>query len=293
MSKGRKDKAVRSMEMLGYKGEEGKKKLALIELTLEEIKRETEGVTYLECFRKSNLRRTLISIMPETIQVLTGITFVAGYFTYYLQLAGYSTSESFRIQIAQPVLSIVGNLMAAVMVDKVGRRNLTFWGLLILVVLLFIEGGLATAGSPAEIKGAVAMVLIYSWMYNVSIGSTAFSILCETSTSRLRVKTIAIGLALQNSINVMWQFVLPYLFNPDKANLGGKVAFIFGGVSFFALAYLWYFQPETAGRSYEELDEMFAKGVPARQFKTYKTDAQAKGEAVKDSVEKGELLETV
>lgn len=284
VSKGRQNSALRSLGKLGHQGEEGHKKLALIELTLEEIKAETQGATYFECFRRSNLRRTMISIGPLLIQVVTGITFVAGYFTYYLQLAGYSTAESFRIQVAQPVVSIVGNLMAAVLVDRVGRRNLTFYGLAILVVLLFIEGGLATGGSPGAIKGTVAMILLYSWMYNVTIGSTAFSILTETSTSRLRVKTIAIGLALQNSINVMWQFVLPYMFNPDKANLGGKVAFIFGGPSFLCLLYLWFFQPETAGRTYEELDEMFAKGVPARKFKTYKPDAQAKGEVVKEVV---------
>lgn len=177
MSKGRKQKALKNLGKLGHRGEEGRKKLALIELTLEEIKRETEGVTYLECFRKSNLRRTIISIGPLIIQVLTGITFVAGYFTYYLQIAGYSTEMSFRIQIAQPVLSIFGNLVAAVIIDRVGRRNLTFYGLCVLVGLLFIEGGLATGGSPAEIKGTVAMILIYSWMYNVSIGSTAVCLL--------------------------------------------------------------------------------------------------------------------
>jgi MFS transporter, SP family, general alpha glucoside:H+ symporter len=102
---------------------------------------------------------------------------VAGYFTFFLQLAGYSTGESFRIQIAQPVLSIVGNLMAAAIIDRVGRRNLTFYGLIAMVVLLFIEGGLATGGSPGEIKGTVAMILIYSWVYNLSIGSTAVSFL--------------------------------------------------------------------------------------------------------------------
>lgn len=288
VSKGRTDKALKNLSKLGYKGDNGRTKLAMIELTLEEIKHETEGATYLECFRRSNLRRTMISVGPLIIQVLTGITFVAGYFTYYLQLAGYSTSESFRIQIAQPVLSIVGNLMAAFLIDIVGRRNLTFYGLAILVVLLFLTGGLATGGSHTEIKGTVALILVYSWMYNVTIGSTAFTIMCETSTSRLRVKTIAIGLALQNSINVMWQFVLPYMFNPDKANLGGKVAFIFGVPSFVCLLYLWYFQPETGGRTYEELDEMFAKGVPPRKFKSFKTDAQTKGEIVKAGIKPGE-----
>jgi SP family general alpha glucoside:H+ symporter-like MFS transporter len=60
------------------------------------------------------------------------------------------------------------------------------------------------------------------------------------------------------------------------------LGFIFGGLSFLCLVYLWFYQPETAGRTYEELDEMFMKGVAARRFKTYQTDAQAMGEAVKE-----------
>lgn len=279
------EKALTNIKKLGYTGDAATKKLALIELTLEEIKRESEGATYLECFRRSNLRRTIVSIMPEIIQMMTGITFVAGYFTYYLQLAGYSTKESFKIQIAQPVLSILGNLTAAFFIDRVGRRDLTFWTLLVLVVVLLITGGLATAGSPSDTKGTVSLILIFSYLYNVGIGSTAFTILCETSTSRLRVKTIAIGVSAQNAVNVFWSFILPYMFNPDKANLGGKVAFVFGGFSFFCLVYLWLYQPETAFRSYEELDEMFMKGIPARKFKGFKTDAEAMGEAVKDNVE--------
>ncbi|KAM5343415.1 hypothetical protein ACJ41O_011952 [Fusarium nematophilum] len=286
VSKGKRDRALRSLRKLGYEGEVAHKKLALIELTLEQVRKETEGVTYMECLRKSNLRRTIISIMPLNIQALSGIAFVAGYFTYYLQLAGYSTEKSYQIQIAQPVLSIVGNLMAAAMVDKVGRRDLTFWGLVVLTIFLLITGGLGLGTSKPAITGTVAFILIYSWWYNVSIGSTAFSLLCEVSTSRLRVKTIAIGYAVQNSINVMWQFVIPFMFNPDQGNLGAKVAFIFGGLCLFSLVYLWYFQPETAGRSYQELDEMFAKGVPARKFKTYRTEAQIQNEAAAEGMEK-------
>ncbi|KAF4123898.1 Sugar (and other) transporter [Geosmithia morbida] len=280
MSKGRTDSALRALHRLGHTGEQGNRKLAQIELTLREVARETEGATYLECVRRSNLRRTIVSVMPMCIQSLSGIVFVAGYFTYYLQLAGYSTSTSYRIQIAQPVLSIVGNLTAAAVIDRVGRRNLTFYGLAVLTALLLVTGGLGTdTTSRPVVKGTVAFILIYSWWYNVSIGSSAFPLLCEVSTARLRVKTIAIGYALQNAINVMWQFVIPYMFNPDRANLGAKIAFIFGGLCFFCLVYLWLYQPETSGRSYQELDEMFIKGVPAREFKTYRTEVQEKDEA--------------
>jgi hypothetical protein len=64
----------------------------------------------------------------------------------------------------------------------------------------------------------------------------------------------------------MWGFVLPYLFNPDKANLGAKVTFIFGALSVLSIVYLWFYQPESAGLSYERLDELFIGRVKAKMF---------------------------
>ena len=274
MSKDKHDRALRNLRKLGYNAQEARSKLALIQLTLEASRKETSGVTYAECFRKSNLRRTFVSILPKALGTFTGISFIAGYFTYYLQLAGYSTQTSYTLQIIQPVASIIGNLMAASLVDYVGRRNLTVYGVIALPVCLLITGGLGTSSSQAMVTGTVAFILIFSWLYNLSIGSTAFSLLAEVATSRLRVKTIAIGYAFSQSLNVMWQLTIPYMFNPDRGNLGARIAFVFGGLSVLSTLYLWFFQPETAGRSYQELDEMFAKKVPARKFKTYETDAQ-------------------
>jgi SP family general alpha glucoside:H+ symporter-like MFS transporter len=57
----------------------------------------------------------------------------------------------------------------------------------------------------------------------------------------------------------MWAFVIPYLFNPDQADLGARVTFIFGAFAVLSTVYLWLFQPETSGRSFAELDEMFIK----------------------------------
>lgn len=63
-------------------------------------------------FRRSNLRPTIIAAMPLSIQAFSGIFWVAGYATYYFQLAGFSTSESFKLGIIQQVASILGNLMS-------------------------------------------------------------------------------------------------------------------------------------------------------------------------------------
>jgi SP family general alpha glucoside:H+ symporter-like MFS transporter len=221
---GKQEKALRSVRRLGYKKNgEDLKRLAVIKITLEQIRKETEGVNYLECFRRSNLRRTIISIAPLSIQALSGVIFIAGYSTYYAQLAGFSTAESFKLFIGLQVASVVGNVCSWALIDAVGRRNLTLWGCSFLTVILMLAGGLATVGRVAAIKGVLGLIIVYGFFYNATIGSTAYSLLTEVATSRLRVKTVAIGIALQNSLYTMWSFVLPYLFNPDKANLGAKV----------------------------------------------------------------------
>ncbi|KAH8812998.1 putative maltose permease [Xylogone sp. PMI_703] len=278
VSQGRDDRALESLQRLGYGSEENTGHLSLIKITLEEVRRETESASYLECFRSSNLRRTIISIAPLSIQSLAGVVFVASYMTYYIQLAGFSNAMSFKLQITQQVCSTIGNVMSWFVIDSIGRRNLTLWGTIGLMIILMICGGCADLRTISATKATVALLLLYCWFYSLTIGSTAFTLLCEVSTSRLRVKTIAIGISLQSCLNIMWSFVLPYLFNPDKANLGAKVTFIFGGLSVFCVIYLWFYQPETSFRSYEELDEMFMKKIPARRFKSYKTNVEKRGE---------------
>ncbi|KAL5339662.1 hypothetical protein BJX70DRAFT_363558 [Aspergillus crustosus] len=121
---------------------------------------------------------------------------------------------------------------------------------------------------------------MYNFFYNISIGATAYTLLCEVATSRLRVKTISIGIALQYTIYCIWAFVIPYMFNPDQANLGAKTAYLFGGLGVLLLVYVWVYQPETAGRSFEELDELFRKGVKVREFKKFETDAGLRARGV-------------
>jgi MFS transporter, SP family, general alpha glucoside:H+ symporter len=198
VSVGRAQDAGRALRRMGYSDIEVTKKVSQAQLTFELSKQDTEGVTYLECFRKSNVRRTIISIMPMAIQALCGIYFVASYSTYYIQLTGVSTEESFSLQIVQQCLSMLGNIGSWYLVERVGRRSLTFWGLVGTTILNFLYGGLGSSWSnlPA-LKGSFGVMLAYAFFYNLSIGATAFTILTEVSTSRLRAKTISMGIALQ------------------------------------------------------------------------------------------------
>ncbi|KAN0089452.1 MFS general substrate transporter [Hyaloscypha variabilis] len=213
--------------------------------------RQSSGNTYLECFRGTNLRRTIITIMPLTIQAMSGVAYISSYGTYYFQLAGISTARSFQIACGAQALSIAGNIGAFLIIDRVGRRPLVLWAFGFLTLTLY--------------SATVGLTVFYNFAYNFAIGAVAYAVIAETATSRLRAKSIAISSTIQAALFTMWQFVLPYIFNPNEGNLGARTSFIFGGLS-------------TPRRSFEEIDKMFLKHVPARKFKGFKTDAEQMGE---------------
>ena len=68
----------------------------------------------------------------------------------------------------------------------------------------------------------------------------------------------------------IWSLSLPYAINPDQANLGGKIAFIFGGTLAVCTVFVFFMIPETKGRTYIEIDELWAQGISARKFKETK-----------------------
>jgi SP family general alpha glucoside:H+ symporter-like MFS transporter len=54
--------------------------------------------------------------------------------------------------------------------------------------------------------------------------------------------------------------------NPTEWNLKGYTGFIWGGATFITFAWAYFRLPETKGRSFNEIDILFAKKVSARKF---------------------------
>lgn len=91
----------------------------------------------------------------------------------------------------------------------------------------------------------------------------------EVSAVRLRAKSMAIGFGFNYFFSTVWNVAIPYLYNIDEANLGGKIGWIFAGMGAIALVTIHSEIPETKGRSFEELDEMFNEKVRTRAFRKY------------------------
>ena len=167
--------------------------------------------------------------------------------------------------------------MSWVLIVRIGRRTLYVWGLLVLVVLQLLIGILDCI--PGRPKGAIwtesALMLVWNFFYDVSIGPVCFILLSECSATRVRSKTIAAATAAQGLLGIVMTVAIPYMINPSQANMQGKLGFFFGGLAGICFVWAWFRVPETINRTYEELDLMFDRAVPARQFANYKLEGAA------------------
>ena len=150
-----------------------------------------------------------------------------------------------------------------------GRRTLYLFGIAILAMLQYLIGILdCVPGRPVEaIWAQSAFLIIWNFVYDATIGPVVYVLLSECSATRVRSQTIAAATASQALMGIIMNVAIPYMINPEQANMQGKVGFFFGGIATAGFVWAYFRVPETAGRTYEELDLLFDQNVPARKFK--------------------------
>lgn len=88
----------------------------------------------------------------------------------------------------------------------------------------------------------------------------------EVSNSRVKEKTSNLAVSISVITTFIVSFTVPYLTNAPYANLGGKVGFLYGGITFVSVAVAYFYVPELKGLSLEEVDRLFATGRPVRHL---------------------------
>ncbi|ERS97550.1 hypothetical protein HMPREF1624_05721 [Sporothrix schenckii ATCC 58251] len=250
-----------------------------------------EGTSYLSCFSKANLRRTEISCLTWAVQNLCGAGLM-GYSTYFYENAGLATDKSFDMSLAQYGIGFFGTLFSWVLMSHFGRRTLYVGGLFTLCVLLLIVGFISLApgastilinadGTTQSANIATAwatgsMLLVYTFVYDSTVGPVCYSLVSEMPATRVRNKTIVLARNLYNIFSIVNGVVIPYMLNPTAWHWAGKAGFFWGGLCFCSTVWAYFRLPEPRGRTFSELDVLFGKGISARKFAS--TDVDVFGE---------------
>jgi len=240
--------------------------IASIKLDLETQIRTQSEASFRECFKGKNTIRTLIAMSTFFIQSVCGIGWIIGYMAYFLQLGGLSAESAFNATVILSFIMLVGNMIGWIFVERFGRRGTALWGSVILAATLFMIGIAAVVPSRNAIWAQVFFMAIWSFTYQSTIGSVAWPIITEVSKSSLRGHTQSLATVTTGIVGAVSGVLLPFAVNPDQGNLGGKIAFIYGGILAVSCIGIWMYYPETKGRTFLEIDRMFEMGVKPRDF---------------------------
>jgi SP family general alpha glucoside:H+ symporter-like MFS transporter len=268
------DQARRSVERLSTKDPQHvTEQMAMIAHTVSLEMEISRGSSYLDCFRGTDLRRTEIACLTFAAQCMCGLM-LGGNPTYFFEQAGVPSSNAFKLTVGTLGLSCIGVFIALYLITYYGRRTLYIGGLALLSGLQFIVGIVSAAshGTGSNYTQA-GLIMLWLFLFYITIGPVCFPIISEISSSRLRVQTVCLARNSYYIASIVAGIINPYMLNPTAGDWKGKTAFFWGGSC--AVCCLWaYFRlPETKDRTYEELDLLFAAKIPARDFSKYHVDA--------------------
>ena len=197
-----------------------------------------------------------------------------GYFAYFCVQAGLPTVQSFNLSLGQYGLGVLGTIGSWFLMSYAGRRTIHISGLASLFVLLVITGSLSFApGDNNAAKWAIGvMLIIFTFCYDISVGPVTYSLVSELSSTRLKAKTIVLARCLYNISNIVVNVLTNYQLNSTAWNWGARCAYFWAGTCLASLVWAFFRLPEPKGRTYEELDLLFERGIPARKFATTVVD---------------------
>ncbi|KAL2826389.1 general substrate transporter [Aspergillus cavernicola] len=247
--------------------------IAMIQHTNELEKSLSAGTSYADCFKGVNLRRTEIVCGVWIVQTLSGQNLM-GYFAYFMVQAGLPEVNSFNLSLGQYALGVLGTMGSWFLMSTMGRRKIHLLGLSSLFTLLIITGSLSFAPSSNNAaKWAIGvMLMIFTFVYDITIGPVTYSLVSELSSTRLKAKTINLARAGYNISNIVVNVLTNYQLNDEAWNWSARSAYFWAGTCLACLVWAFFRVPEPRGRTYEELDVLFERKISARRFHKTEVD---------------------
>ena len=237
----------------------------LKELTEAHEREEKDGMPgYAEMVRPSGsqFHPTIITIMGQVNQALTGYGAVSVYGPQIFELLGFNVMTAEYLTLGDYLFYLAMMTLAWVLIDRKGRRWLmlqgSFW-LAISFALLTLFAGLATNHEKlgineltVAIPGSVVLYLATS-TFGIGWLVPPWVIPTEIYPSTSRAQGAAISVVVWGLANFAVTLLTPIGFN----NLSYGLFAVFCVTNAFAAWWTWMYVPESGGRSFEDNQEFF------------------------------------
>jgi MFS family permease len=185
-----------------------------------------------------------------------GVNAVLYYGPTIFKDSGLSSGDSLFYQVLVGLVNMLTTVLALIIIDKVGRKKLVYWGVSGMIIALVLIGIYFAYGLKLGIPHVYLLIffLFYIFCCAISICAVIFVLLSEMYPVKVRGAAMSIaGLSLWVGTYLIGQLTPLMLTTFTPA----------GTFWFFAIMCIpymlivWKLLPETTGKSLEEIEEMW------------------------------------
>ncbi|KAF2151397.1 general substrate transporter [Myriangium duriaei CBS 260.36] len=213
-----------------------------------------------DCFKMGknrNFHRVCLGYVNQMFQQISGINIITYYaatifennihldaFTSRL-LAAFNGTEYF-----------LASFIAIFTIEKFGRRGLMMFGATgqsLCMVVLAVTTAPQFAGQKDKGIAAAAMLFLFNTFF--AIGWLGMTWLYPAEITPLSIRAPAN--AISTTANWIFNFMVVMVTPPAFASIANRTYIIFAVINAFMVPSVYFFFPETAYRSLEEMDEIF------------------------------------
>lgn len=200
------------------------------------------------------MKAVVIGVSIAMLGQFMGVNAVLYYGPSIFENAGLSGGDSLFYQILVGLVNTLTTVLALVIIDKVGRKKLVYYGVSGMIVSLILIGLYFLFGEALGISSLflLAFFLFYVFCCAVSICAVVFVLLSEMYPTKVRGLAMSIaGFALWVGTYQIGQLTPWMLQNLTPAG----TFFLFALMCVPYMLIMWKLVPETTGKSLEEIEK--------------------------------------
>ena len=198
--------------------------------------------------------RTFLGVWGMVMLQMTGINLITYYAPYiFIKSVGFSEKLSSLMSGFLNLTFYGASLIPIFIIDRVGRRTLLLTGLGGMTVCMFVFAGATSVVSHST--GILATVALFAYDFFFGIGWTPGPWLLASEYAPLMTRSQSA--ALSTSACWIFTFLIAEITPVTVTNLGWKTYIIFGMLNLAFMPIVYFFYPETKGKTLEQIDFLF------------------------------------
>ncbi|KAK0632691.1 general substrate transporter [Immersiella caudata] len=206
--------------------------------------------------RTQHFRRMMLGAGSQLMQQLGGCNAVIYFLPLLLESIGLSRNMSLLVGGVNMIVYALSATFSWFFIERIGRRRLFLYGTVGQMTAMIIAFACLIPDDSSVAKGAVVGFFIYI----ASFGATWLPLPWLYPAEVNPIKTRAKANAVSTCTNWLFNFLVVMIVPIMVSNIGWGTYLFFAACNACFIPIIYFFYPETARRSLEEIDIIFAKG---------------------------------